>query len=187
MMIAHGHALQNDQTHAEHFISLAKARKKALLKFCWDADKKYFFDYDFKGQQLSKVKTMAAVYPLFFQLAESSQAKDVAHILETEFLKQGGLLYTLTASGQQWDAPNGWAPMQWLAYKGLKNYKIDALANTIKTRWLKLNERVYKTTGKMMEKYNVVDDPLNGGGGEYANQDGFGWTNGIAIKFMKSE
>jgi alpha,alpha-trehalase len=33
----------------------------------------------------------------------------------------------------------------------------------------------------MEEKYDVVDVGRPGGGGEYANQDGFGWTNGVAL------
>jgi alpha,alpha-trehalase len=34
-----------------------------------------------------------------------------------------------------------------------------------------------------MEKYNVVDTGLEGGGGEYPNQDGFGWTIGVLQAF----
>ena len=33
----------------------------------------------------------------------------------------------------------------------------------------------------MMEKYDVVDLNRRAGGGEYATQDGFGWTNGVAL------
>jgi alpha,alpha-trehalase len=32
-----------------------------------------------------------------------------------------------------------------------------------------------------MEKYNVVDLTKSAGGGEYAAQDGFGWTNGVYL------
>jgi alpha,alpha-trehalase len=31
----------------------------------------------------------------------------------------------------------------------------------------------------MMEKYDVVTIGEQAGGGEYPNQDGFGWTNGV--------
>jgi alpha,alpha-trehalase len=48
-------------------------------------------------------------------------------------------------------------------------------------RWLALNDRVFRETGKLMEKYNVVNDHLTAGGGEYPNQDGFGWTNGVYL------
>jgi hypothetical protein len=33
----------------------------------------------------------------------------------------------------------------------------------------------------MMEKYDVVDLNRRAGGGEYGTQDGFGWTNGVAL------
>ena len=52
-------------------------------------------------------------------------------------------------------------------------------------RWLALNEKVYQQTGKMMEKYNVADTSLQAGGGEYPLQDGFGWTNGVAVAMKK--
>ena len=51
-----------------------------------------------------------------------------------------------------------------------------------RNRWLALNDNVFKATGKMMEKYNVVDAALTTGGGEYPNQDGFGWTNGVYLR-----
>jgi alpha,alpha-trehalase len=102
-----------------------------------------------------------------------------------EFLKPGGLVTTLAESHQQWDWPNGWAPLQWMVYKGLKIYKKDTLACEVKKRWLLLNEKVFYRTGKMLEKYNVVDTTSVSGGGEYPTQDGFGWTNGVylALKY----
>ena len=87
---------------------------------------------------------------------------------------------TLLNTGQQWDSPNGWAPLQWMAIVGLRNYNLDDLADAIKERWMRVNQDVYRNTGKMTEKYIVTD--LTGeqaGGGEYPNQDGFGWTNGV--------
>ncbi|WP_317171137.1 trehalase family glycosidase [Croceivirga sp. JEA036] len=88
-------------------------------------------------------------------------------------------------SGQQWDAPNGWAPLQWMTYVGLKNYGHQALAKTIATRWVQLNEKVYENTGKFVEKYNVADLTLEAGGGEYPVQDGFGWSNGVYLALKK--
>ena len=129
----------------------------------------------------SKSWTLAAVYPLFFNIATTEQAENVAQHLEAKFLKDGGLQTSLRNTGQQWDAPNGWAPLQWMAYKGLLNYGHMTLAKKISHHWKALNEKTYAATGKMMEKYNVVDLNVNGGGGEYPNQDGFGWTNGVYL------
>jgi len=49
---------------------------------------------------------------------------------------------------------------------------------------MKLNIDVYNRTGKLMEKYNVVDTHLEAGGGEYPGQDGFGWTNGVLLALI---
>ena len=55
------------------------------------------------------------------------------------------------------DAPNGWAPLQWLTVQGLRNYGQEALARDIAERWIRLNVKVFKDTGKLMEKYDVQD------------------------------
>jgi alpha,alpha-trehalase len=36
-----------------------------------------------------------------------------------------------------------------------------------------------------MEKYDVCDLERPAGGGEYPNQDGFGWTNGVITAFLQ--
>jgi alpha,alpha-trehalase len=43
---------------------------------------------------------------------------------------------------------------------------------------------VYRQSGKLVEKYNVVITGRSGGGGEYPLQDGFGWTNGVMRKLI---
>jgi len=106
--------------------------------------------------------------------------------LEKVFLQKGGLLTTPYTTGQQWDAPNGWAPLQWMAIKGLLKYNYKPLAREIAKRWTQLNESVFQRTGKMLEKYNVVDTDLEGGGGEYPVQDGFGWTNGVYLAIKEA-
>lgn len=34
-------------------------------------------------------------------------------------------------TGEQWDKPNGWAPLQWMAIQGFKQYGNDALGDEI--------------------------------------------------------
>jgi len=164
-----------------------EARKKAIMKYCWNAEKGFFMDFDFKIHAQTDVFSIAGVFPLFFHIADKKQANQVANKIRDSFLKDGGVIATLNHTGQQWDAPNGWAPLQWIAIRGLKNYGHDALANTIKHRWLQLNRKVYESTYKMLEKYNVEDLNEKGGGGEYPNQDGFGWTNGVFQKLSQEE
>jgi alpha,alpha-trehalase len=120
--------------------------------------------------------------PSFTQVATPEQARFLKNHLEQRFLRDGGLLTTPYRTGQQWDAPNGWAPLQFLSIQGLMNYGYDTLARTIAGRWMQVNEKVFEHTGKMMEKYNVEDIHLESGGGEYPSQDGFGWSNGVYLK-----
>ena len=68
-----------------------------------------------------------------------------------------------------------------MAIEGVRRYGDVDLANKARDRWLALNRRTYRTTGRMMEKYDVVDLSRPAGGGEYGLQDGFGWTNGVAL------
>lgn len=127
---------------------------------------------------------MAACFPLFFNIATESQAKKVAEIIERDFLKNGGLVTTLNNSGQQWDWPNGWAPLQCIAYQGFINHGSTNLAEKIKNNWLTKVTEIYHKEGKLTEKYDVVNDKKLAIGGEYPNQDGFGWTNGVTMKFL---
>jgi len=169
----------DNSSRAGKFRDMAHRRKESINQLMWDAENGFYFDYHIHHKQSTGCYSLAAVYPLYFKLADQEQAEAVADYLEQKFLKDGGLLTTTVHTGQQWDAPNGWAPLQWMAVKGLENYGLSTLADDIRTRWLKLNEHVYAETGKMVEKYNVSDILKKGGGGEYPLQDGFGWTNGV--------
>jgi alpha,alpha-trehalase len=179
MTIAKGHQINKNQSKFQEYQALAEARNKAIQKYCWDAQAGYFVDYDWVKGTPTGVLSLAGMFPLFYQLATPAQAASAAEVVEKNFLKPGGLVCTANLNGQQWDAPNGWAPLQWVSIQGLRHYEQDKLAETIKSRWIKLNVKTYKATGKMVEKYNVSDITLKAGGGEYPVQDGFGWTNGV--------
>jgi alpha,alpha-trehalase len=99
-------------------------------------------------------------------------------------LKTGGIVATTLDTGQQWDAPNGWAPLQWIAVAGLTHYGRNVLAEQVACRWMVNVSCVYRRTGKLLEKYDVITTDRWGGGGEYPTQDGFGWTNGVTRKLM---
>ncbi|WP_233555638.1 alpha,alpha-trehalase TreF [Pontibacter oryzae] len=177
-------SLEGNKEEANKYEKLAKNRRKALLKYTWSDDAGFFYDYDFVAGKTTDIPTLAAVFPLYFCMAKKKQAAAVAQKLQQDFLKPGGLVTTLNRSGQQWDSPNGWAPLQWMGVQALRNYKHDQLADEVAQRWVEKNEDIFHNTGKLMEKYNVQDMNLQAGGGEYPNQDGFGWTNGVLLKLI---
>lgn len=163
---------------ARRFRLLATKRADAIRRYCWNETTQFFEDYNFREGKTSGSLTLAGVFPLYAKVASTEQAAAVARRIELDFLKKGGLITTLETTGQQWDAPNGWAPLQWIAIQGLREYGYHQLANMIRDRWLNINELVFESTRKMVEKYDVVS-AQPGGGGEYPLQDGFGWTNGV--------
>lgn len=171
-----------DAATARRYLALAAARRRALLAAAYDSARGYFFDVRWRtGARLTDRPTLAAVYPLYFGLATPAEARAVAGVLERRFLQPGGFVTTLVRSGQQWDAPNGWPPLQWLAVEGLRRYGLTALADTARARWLALVDHTWRATGRMEEKYDVMDLGAPAGGGEYPTQDGFGWTNGVVL------
>ncbi|QHL86866.1 alpha,alpha-trehalase TreF [Nibribacter ruber] len=185
MTLAEMAQLNGDKAEARAFMQKAKNRKQALLQYCWNAQEKFFYDYNWVKNRQSTAATLAAAFPLYFCMATKEQAAGVAQKLARDFLQTGGLRTTLVHTGQQWDAPNGWAPLQWISIQGLRAYRKNELADTITARWVHQNLAVFKETGKLTEKYNVEKAGQEGGGGEYPNQDGFGWTNGVLLRLLK--
>ncbi|MEM9921251.1 MAG: trehalase family glycosidase [Bacteroidota bacterium] len=183
-LLADAYRVKKDSSRAQQYDELAARRKAAVAKYGWDEKAGFFVDYDFVAQAPTGVLSLAGMFPLFFKMAEPAQAEQVARRIEKDFLKAGGVVSTLNHTGQQWDAPNGWAPLQWVTIQGLRNYGFTELADKVRQNWIALNEKVYRNTGKMVEKYNVEDMGLEAGGGEYPVQDGFGWTNGVLLKLL---
>jgi alpha,alpha-trehalase len=170
-----------DAEIAHRFNLKADARRRAI-RAMYDPKDGFFFDRRWRtGALVTDRPTLAAAAPLYFGLATDEQGKRVAARLERDLLKPGGFVTTTFTTGQQWDSPNGWPPLEWLTIEGVRRYGRADLADKAASRWLTLIQRTYRATGRMMEKYDVVNTTRKAGGGEYPTQDGFGWTNGVVL------
>ncbi len=173
-----------DAACTAEFAHRAAARRDAVNRYLWDEASGVYRDYRWTAHAQVPRISAATLYPLFVGLAGRPQAAAVASAVSRDLLETGGIVTTPLSSGQQWDAPNGWAPLQWIAISGLRRYSLAPLAQTIACRWMRNVERVYDESGKLVEKYDVISSGRSGGGGEYPTQDGFGWTNGVMRKLM---
>src|SRR5450432_3511546 len=187
-IIARAKQINGDDAGAKLFREKAHQRSALIDKYFWNKKMSFFTDYQFRTQtQLNNI-TAAGLYPFCFINEKpdymSLLGKKVAAVLEARLLKDGGFVTTEYNTGEQWDAPNGWAPLEWMMIWGLDRCGQKNLASLAARIWIKLNIRVYKHTGKLMEKYNVTDVNKEAGGGEYGGQDGFGWTNGVLLKLI---
>lgn len=180
-LLAHAYHLKDNAVKSQYYTNRANNRKILIQQYFWNSEKGFYFDYDNMKKENANSWTLAGIFPLFFGLSSQDQAKKCAKHIEEKFLKPGGVVTTLIRSGQQWDAPNGWAPLQYMTVMALERYGYRTLAVEIANRWLSLCEKVYSNNTKFVEKYNVEDVTLEAGGGEYPVQDGFGWSNGVYI------
>jgi alpha,alpha-trehalase len=173
-----------DETCALEFKHRAAARRNSVDRFLWDASQGAYLDYRWTSKSRIPLVSAATLYPLFASLSSKPQAAAVAKTAARELLKAGGIATTTLETGQQWDSPNGWAPLQWIAISGLRDYGQTQLAAAIACRWMANVNDVYRHSGKLVEKYDVITAGRSGGGGEYPLQDGFGWTNGVMRKLI---
>lgn len=168
---------------ADRYRALADRRRDAIRLHLWNESDGLFADYDLDRKGVRAGGSAAALAPLLAGVATQAQADATAEFTRTKLLARGGLRTTTVESGEQWDAPNGWAPLQWIAIAGLRRYGHDALAREIRRRWIDTVQTTYDRTGLIHEKYNV-EAPAIGLGGEYPPQIGFGWTSGVTADLI---
>jgi len=183
-MLARGYQVSGDAAKATQYEALATARQKGIEANLWNEKEGWYADYDLKTHKVRNQLTAAALFPLFVNAAAKDRADKVAAATQARLLKPGGITTTTVNSGQQWDAPNGWAPLQWVAAEGLQNYQQQKLSQEVSWRFLTNVQHTYDREKKLVEKYDVSTTGTGGGGGEYPLQDGFGWTNGVTLKML---
>lgn len=187
MTIADLHRSLGDVLAAGRWEEAAAARARALQELFWDPTADWFCDLGLDpvlGHRPSL--SLAGMVPLALSLARPEQAEKARTVLLDRFLAPGGLRTTVTNSGQQWDAPNGWAPLQWWSVVGLRAYGfVDGGflddAKMIADRWLTTCRQRFLVDGTLLEKYDVEAPARRPSGGEYEVQEGFGWTNGVLV------
>ncbi len=174
----------HDHDAAGLYREKATRRRAAVDKYLWDVQAGLYRDYNWREREKGAFSA-ASVAPLYVEMASESQASQTADAIRAHLLAPGGILCTVEETGEQWDRPNGWAPMQWMAIQGFNQYGEELLAKEIATRWLQVVGATYHRHHKMVEKYNVAGrGPVLAGGGEYPLQDGFGWTNGVTRRLL---
>jgi alpha,alpha-trehalase len=163
----------------------AEARKSAINKYLWNADKGMFFDYDFSHNRRSTYDYATTFYPLWTGVATAEQAQAVARNLAT-FEKSGGIAASDLVTGVQWDLPYGWAPLQLITAEALRRYGFNEPADRISREWVSTVLENFKRDGTIREKYNVVTrtSEANVAAGYKQNVVGFGWTNGVTLQLL---
>uniref|UniRef100_A0A915C2N6 Trehalase n=1 Tax=Parascaris univalens TaxID=6257 RepID=A0A915C2N6_PARUN len=180
----------DDHSSAENCRRNFDAMRHAIHQVFWNEECGCWFDFDIVSGRHVADYMDTNFFPLFTGCTHDGfdPTKVVSYLCNTGVLSYpGGLPSSLTASGQQWDFPNAWAPTTWVIIQGLRASGQQALARQIAQKWIRKNYNTWISSGgRMFEKYNVASTCVNaaGGGGEYEVQEGFGWTNGVILDLL---
>ncbi|KAL6518162.1 hypothetical protein OROMI_033863 [Orobanche minor] len=191
-----------EEITAKRFLKASQARKEAIDSIFWNNKMGQWLDYWLTDDNCQESQRWTACNqnqnvfasnfsPLWIHLFNSDTAlvdKVKRSLQSSGLVRAAGIATSLTNSGQQWDFPNGWAPLQHMIVEGLaksRSQEAKSLAVDIAVRWVRTNYVGYVKTGAMHEKYDVEKCGDSGGGGEYVPQTGFGWSNGVVLAFLE--
>jgi alpha,alpha-trehalase len=165
----------------------SQERRKAVDKHLWDAAAGLYFDYNFELKRRRPYEFATTFWPLWVGMASEAQATRVRANL-ARFEAPGGVLTSTTVSGNQWDAPFGWAPLQLAAVNGLRRYGYHEDADRLARKFVELVVKEFEEHGTIVEKYDVQrrESDVSAGirFGYSSNEIGFGWTNAAFVELL---
>jgi alpha,alpha-trehalase len=140
----------------------------------------------------------AEIFPLFAGLATKEQAEITKDNLEKYYKGENGLTTTslelrkggtipkqpLRYTSFQWEYPNCWAPLMYIACEGLKKYGYVNEALAYEKSWVSFIEKSFEKTQSFPEKTSF-DSNKSINGGLYGEVQGFGWTIAVYLCFLK--
>ena len=160
----------------------AADRAERINRLMWDEQAGLYFDYEFVHKRRRNYPFATTFFPLWAGIANREQAAAVVRNLPL-FEKAGGLQTSTNVSGNQWDAPFAWAPLQLVAVEGLRRYGYNTEADRISREFLSMVLEQYQQRGIIVEKYDAVRRSMDVSRGIQfgysSNEAGFGWTNGV--------
>ncbi|XP_014607616.1 PREDICTED: trehalase isoform X2 [Polistes canadensis] len=177
-------------TKEAYYSTIADEWKKAVTAVLWHDEVGAWLDYDIMNEIKRDYFYPTNILPLWtycydFTKREEYVSKVLKYLEKNQImLNKGGIPTTLEHSGEQWDYPNAWPPLQYFIIMSLNNTQdpwAQRLAYEISERWVRSNYKAFSATTHMFEKYDATVSGGYGGGGEYEVQLGFGWSNGLAM------
>jgi Neutral trehalase len=187
--LAEMNRLIGDMGAANYWENEASLRVELINRFLWDEKTGLYLDYHLENFERARYPFLTTFWPLWARIASKEQAARVMENL-CYFEVDGGLQTSYCATGNQWDAPFIWAPLQLFAIEGMRHYGYCAEADRIQRKFMTLVLDDFTATGGLFEKYkscgsrSVADDLRFG---YTTNEPGFGWTNGVMLELFHQD
>ena len=167
---------------ADEWEKRAETRKERIFALL-ENEQGLLLDYDFVAKKHSDTFAAVSFIPLLCGVAEQRHADAMVRNL-ARLEAAHGILATESnpfPGHYQWGTPNGWPCMQYAAFAGLSAYGYEKEARRIAGKYIKLCDSAFEETGKLWEKYNVIDGNVNVTA-EYETPAMMGWTAGVYLK-----
>lgn len=162
--------------------SRAEQRKEKMDRWLWSDELGFYTDWNYVSNHHSPVISCASLFPLYVGL--DHDPKDLITVLKKDMMLPFGVAGTAKTDHPytlQWEYPNVWAPLQYVACRACMRAGETDLAKEIATRYCKLLEYSFAETGGLWEKYNGLTGQVNNA--EYASPPMLGWTAGSYLVF----
>jgi alpha,alpha-trehalase len=185
--LAEIHQILGNQDLRNEWNELAIQRAIKINQCCWDEDLGYYFDYDADRKIMRPYIFATTFYPLWAGIASQDRAQQVVRNL-VALEAPGGLLASTYVTGNQWDAPFGWAPFHYFAVKALIRYGYISEAERLSYKFINLVNHEFEQHGSVFEKYDVSSESSEVKAtikfGYQSNEIGFGWTNAVYLELL---
>ncbi len=166
----------------------ADTRRDLIRQYCWNQEKGFFFEYNYVQERQLPYWSICAYWTLWADVAKPDEAdRLVEHLEKFEFDYGLALTDKIYPSPHpefewlQWEYPSGWPPMQMMVVDALNKYGFNEEARRIAKKYVTVIVEQYQVTGKMWEKYNVVDGNLEFPRERYNVPPFHGWTSAAAV------
>ena len=166
-----------------HWNERAASRKEKMDKWLFSKEKGFYLDWDYRNQRHSPVVSVASLFPLYLGLDHDPDA--VMEVLRSDLLLPYGVTCTAKSAyndNMQWEYPNIWAPLQYVAYMACQNAGRSDLADEIAKRYRNLLEQNFAKTGNLWEKYDGNTGKVVNA--EYNAPPMLGWTAGVYLALL---
>lgn len=194
-IMARLYQLVGNDNKSNQWLEKSSSWQKSIELVLYDKEDGIWHDYDTELSQPRKLFFPSNFAPLYCDCYDTAFREEYGSKAAAYFTNQGindfhgGIPTSLEQSGEQWDMPNAWPPLQEIVILGLKNtgnLQAVRISTSFATRWITANIRGYRSHNEMFEKYDAINSGEYGGGGEYTVQSGFGWTNGVALSLINT-
>lgn len=164
ILLAEFHNKVGNTTKANEYLEIASKWQKAVTAILWHDEVGAWLDYDMINDVKRDYFYPTNLSPFWTNCYDPASreyhtAKVLKYLEKSQIMvNMGGLPATVEHTGEQWDYPNSWAPLNWIVIKALNNTGdpwAQRLALEIAQRWVRNNYLVFNDTSHMYEKVST--------------------------------